>query len=363
MFKRSLFLMFLLSVSLNSFAGEVDVKKLHKAKWIEVTSENFLVITDAKEKKAQAMARELEQFRHFLALMLGYKQRVLQQKVAVILAKNKFTFAALGLPKEYAGIFVQSSQPMIFANSKGFSSSSDGHASMGRQVVLHELTHLLMNNISINLANPPWYSEGTAEYFGTYTEKRGMAILGEMKLLQERWYSMTKPGPGIEIESVNTETLFKTGDIGIKVNMNKILQSNIERFYARSLAVVHYLNADPERRKMMYQYLYLINKGHSVDDAFKAVFKMTFAEFDKDIDEYINGDFLYARTFEGIKYPEFTFSSRALEQRQALDFLVSYLASVGAPLMEDSHITTMYQEAKKLYPNFIAGNNSSKPAE
>src|SRR5687768_11943747 len=100
MYKRSLFMMFLMSISLNAFAGEVDVKKLHKGKWIEVSSENFLVITDAKEERAQAMARELEQFRHFLALLLGYKQRELEQKIVVILAKDKSTFIALGMPKE-----------------------------------------------------------------------------------------------------------------------------------------------------------------------------------------------------------------------------------------------------------------------
>src|SRR5688572_21912234 len=84
MYKRNLYSILLLSISLNAFSGEINVGKLHKAKWLEVVSGNFVVVTDAKEKQAQAMARELEQFRYFLALLLGYKQRELPQKIPVV---------------------------------------------------------------------------------------------------------------------------------------------------------------------------------------------------------------------------------------------------------------------------------------
>jgi hypothetical protein len=360
MYKKSLFLMFLLSVSLNAVSGEVDVKKLHKGKWIEVASENFLVMTDAKEERAQAMARELEQFRHFLAMLLGYKQRELPQKIVIILAKDKSTFTALGMPKDYAGIFIQAATPLIFANSKGFSSSDDGKASMGRQVVLHELTHLLINNASISLANPPWYSEGTAEYFGSYSQKKDTVFLGEMGLLQNRFYSLVKWSSlggkafeDTELENIDTESLFKAANAGIKLDMNRGEEKDVGKFYARALAAVHYLNADPERRKQMYQYLYLINKGYTVDDAFKAVFKMTFAEFDTQLNKYISGEYVYARIFNGIKYPEFKFSTRPLEPKEAMRLVISRIAMAGPPLMEEGDINTMYRDIKKLYPDIF----------
>lgn len=345
----------------DAFSGEINVGKLHKAKWTEVSSGNFVVITNAKEKQAHAMVRELEQFRHFLALLLGYKQRELPQKIPVVLAKDEKTFTNMGLPPEYAGLFVQQNdQPLIFANSKGFSSSSDGKASLGRQVVLHELVHLLMNNASIELANPPWYSEGTAEYFGSYVEKKGEVVIGDLSLLQDRFYSLLKPS-GAGFQSVDTESLFKASEVGIKVDMNRREQKDIGKFYARSLAVVHYLNADPERRKKMYQYLYLINKGYSVDEVFKSVFQMTFDELDRRLDEYISGKFVLVRTFSGIKYPEFQFSTRALAQREAMGFLVSRIAMVrGTSLIEDGNIEAMYSDVRKIYPDLFPENKDGE---
>jgi hypothetical protein len=359
--------MFLLSVSLNTFPAEINVGKLHKAKWIEVSSENFLVVTDASEEQAQAMAKELEQFRHFLALLLGYKQRALMGKVPVILAKNRTMASALGMPSNYAGFFArQDTRIVIFANSKGFHSSSDGRTSQGRQVVLHELTHLLMNNASIGLANPLWYSEGVAEYFGSYAEKKGQVILGDMTLLQHRFYSLQRPGGGYE--SMDTESLFKATEVGIPIDSNRKKEIEAENFYARSLAVVHYLNADPERRKKMYQYLLVINKGFSVDDAFKGVFQMTFAELDKQLREYISSKYVYGRVFDigkgGVEYPEFVFATRKLEQREAMNFLIPRIAMLrSSALLGAENVDAMYQEVEKLYPDFIQKKENGETSQ
>ena len=43
-------------------AGEVGVKKLHKADWIQLETDNFLVITDAGEKKPAAMTYQIDIF-------------------------------------------------------------------------------------------------------------------------------------------------------------------------------------------------------------------------------------------------------------------------------------------------------------
>ena len=41
-------------------------------------------------------------------------------------------------------------------------------------------------NETIGLASPPWYNEGVADYFGTYFQKQGKVILGDLSLLRYR---------------------------------------------------------------------------------------------------------------------------------------------------------------------------------
>jgi hypothetical protein len=55
-------------------------------------TDNFTVLTDAKELKAVEMVKELENFRHFIARLLGYKQRGIDYKIPIILASNKKHF-------------------------------------------------------------------------------------------------------------------------------------------------------------------------------------------------------------------------------------------------------------------------------
>jgi hypothetical protein len=355
MANKIVFLALLLSISLNAFCGAVDVKRLHKAKWVEVSSDNFTVITDAKEKDAYTMAVELEKFRYFMAFLLKYKQHELSIKIPVILARNKTTFSALGIPSRYAGLFVRRGREYaIFSNSDGFYSVS--RSSHGRQVVLHELTHLLMNNISIGLADPPWYAEGTAEYFGTYVEKKGKIILGDIFLLKNRFDFLLRPAGGYE--SVDTESLFKTEEFRPSSNTSWAESIETGKFYARSLAVVHYLNADPERRRNMLLYLFLINKGHSVDASFGEAFQMSFKEMDNAVNRYIFSGHVYARTFNvgsgGIEYPEFHFSTRNLGQKEAMSYIVPRVAMIGGGLLKDGDVETMYQDIEKLYPDFFA---------
>jgi hypothetical protein len=219
-----------------------------------------------------------------------------------------------------------------------------------------------MNNASIGLANPPWYSEGIAEYFGTYVEKKGEVIVGDVSLVQDRFYSMLKPG-GQGYQSMDTESLFKATEVGIDIDLNRKERREVEKFYARSFAVVHYLNADPERRKQLHQYLRALEKGYPVDASFKAVFQMSFAELDEQLDRYITGKYVYARVFStgkgGVEYPEFPFSTKPLERREAMKFLVPRIAMLaGTPLLQHESVDAMYRDIEKLYPDYFKNEHA-----
>jgi len=85
-------------------AGKVNVKRLNKANWIYFETKNFRVITNTKEEKALEIVRELENFKHFLSIILGYEQQALSEKVSVVAAKNGVSFKSFGIPDYYAGL-------------------------------------------------------------------------------------------------------------------------------------------------------------------------------------------------------------------------------------------------------------------
>lgn len=354
---------FAMAAPFNSLAGEVGIKKLNKSKWIQLETENFIVITDEKEKQAKEMAFELEHFRYFMAFLLGYEQHY-TTKVPVILAKNKSSFKALGFSENFAGMFVQNNGYVIFARADGFKSSAQGKGNWGRSVVLHELVHLLVNNSSLNLARPLWYNEGIAEYFGTYLEKDSNIILGDMTVLGDRFYDMLTPAGG-RFESIDSESLFKTKQSDLDFHAENTKQNReIGKFYARSTAVVHYLNSDQTKRQQLYYYLGLINKGFSVDETFAHVFKMSYAEFDQEIQDYMFGKYVMARTFpvgkNGIEFPSIAFNVKPIEQRRAMEILFEKIMMLPQPYITNEDRETMYKDLEKIYPDFFAPRNNEE---
>lgn len=275
------------------------------------------------------------------------------------MAKSKSTFSAWGFDKTVAGLFTTNNgEVTFFANADRFSSGKSGKVSLGRQIVLHEMVHLLMNNSELSKvwAMPPWYTEGIAEYFGTYVERKGQIYLGDMSLVGNRFYSMWRGGGGLELIDV-AELL--TDDYRDKQGSSRRSdQRFVEKFYARSFALVHYLNADPERRKKMFQYLIALKKGFTVQESFDGVFEMTYEELDHEVDSYLNGRYVSVRVFKigkgGVEFPAFETEVKKVKSRLALTHMVSKLQQIADPYLSDDDKQEMYVDLEKIYPDFFA---------
>ena len=336
-------------------AGEVNVKRLNNENWTHIETMNFNVLTNAKEKKALEIVRELEDFNYFLAFSLGYEQRALAEKVPVIVAKNKGLFNSLGIPDSYAGIFIRGVGYAVFVRCDGFMSSSEGGSNWGRTVVLHELVHLFMENSSLVLASPPWYEEGMAEYYSTYIEKKDKVIIGDMSILRNRFYSMLKVNG--RFENVDTESLFKTSKTDINVEEKSGNDVFVNKFYARALSVVHYMNADLDRLKLLYQYLYLLKKEFTVDEAFELVFKMTYSELDEEVNRYIRGDSMIGISFrigkDGVEFPDMEVKRHDITKREALEFLYTKMTMLSNTSLVNWSLDKLNADLEKLYPGLV----------
>ena len=345
-------------ISCCSFGAKVNVNKLDSQNWIKMESQHFSVLSNASVSNTEKMIVELEDFCFFLSKLLGYTQRDALSKVPVILANSKSSFTALGIPEDYAGVFNKRDGGVIFAHSGKFRSSSTGNGNWGRTVVLHELVHLLISNSDFNFALPPWYNEGIAEYFGTYVQKKDIVMLGDMSVLRARSYSLRNRS-GTDYKSVDSESLFKTmqSDLMDDGESPEKHQRYVEKFYARSLVVVHYLNTSPQRRKQMFTYLHLIKKGYSVDETFAYVFDMTFSEFDLLVDEYISGRGMMARTFPkgkgGVEFPSVESNKITISKADAMAYLYEKISLFSDRFLGEGTREKLNTDFEKLYPDFF----------
>jgi hypothetical protein len=341
-----------------AIGSEVRVNKLHKDDWERMTSENFDVLSNASEKQTVLMIEELENFNFFLSKLLGYENQSLAHKVPVVLTKNRSSFESLGISGDYAGLFSNIDGGLIFARADKFRSSSRG-ANWGRSVVLHELTHLLTRSSNLQIATPPWYREGIAEYLGTYVRKRNKVILGDLSVLNNSFYALLKRGGG-NFENVDSESLFKITQKDLNVGKKRSRKQDVflGKFYARSVTVVHYLNADPQRRRQMYRYLSLIDKGYARSQSFQHAFKLSYEEFDRRVNKYIDGKFVVARVFEvgknGLVFPEVAIQSVQMSRSQVLAFLYDKISLLSEDILSSKHREKMNEDVESLIPGFFA---------
>ncbi len=356
LFKVLIFLFFSV-LACNSSFSDVNVKKLNKYKWIEVKTDNYHVITNATEKNALKMIKDIENFHYFVADLLNTTKTTFKQRVPIILAKNSTSISSLGIPKDYSGVFVRRQQEeVIFANAQGFRSADRG-SSNGRSTVLHELVHLFLYGVELPMALPPWYNEGIAEYLGTYRERSGKILLGDMTILQHRFYTLLDPLN--KVKGIDSESLFNVDQAGLSIkNKNTSSESKfLSKFYARSVAVIHYLNSDPARRNKMYQYLFLLKKGYAVEETFSHVFKMSFSEFDDLVEDYINGRTIVARGFNigkgGIEFPAVEYEVNSLESRNAMIAIVDNISYLSDTFLGEGTRDAMYTDLEALYPGIL----------
>jgi tetratricopeptide (TPR) repeat protein len=337
-------------------AEEVDVKKLTKADWINIESANFNVLTNASEKDAVEIVQELENFKYFLSLSLGFEQKNLSEKVPVIAAKNKSSFLALGIPDSYAGLFVRGNGYSIFVRCDGFQGGSGSGANWGRSVVLHELVHLFIHNSSVNLTLPPWYEEGMAEYFGTYVESKKDVTIGRMDILRARFYNMFDIGG--KVENVDTESLFKTSKAEIDVvDTSRKHKEYLNKFYARAVAAIHYMRADADRMKQLNQYLFFLRLGRTVDEAFNIAFKETYSDLDKEIHGYFSKNLLTAYSYRkgkgGMEFPVVEYKKNSIPNKEAFEILYPNISRLPGAYLGEGNFGKFNSEVEKVYPGLV----------
>jgi len=240
-------------------------------KWTRVQSKNFTLAGNATENEIREVAENLEVFRTAFSKFFNLREGS-SVGTTVIVFRSDAVFKPYkpvyqGKPANVAGYF-QPGPDMNF-----ISLSADTPTP---RVIYHELVHRLMSDSTGSL--PPWFQEGFAECFSSFTilgkDKKvqlGQALAEHVELLNRRQF-------------MPLEKLFAVAHGSPEYNE----EDKQGLFYAESWAFVHYMMFDTaERRTQFMTFLNGLSNGKPAPQVFQEVFKTDLASFQKVFEAYI----------------------------------------------------------------------------
>lgn len=263
---RSIALAFLLAPLSGAAASKPDT-------WVELHSEHFHIVSNAKPKDIERAVRKLEEFRHLLSYALPGLRLDSPVPTSVMLFKDDRSY------KPYAPL-----------TTEGKVMKADGFMQPGRErmylavnlgamgverITFHEFIHLVNH---LNFDNMPvWLNEGLAEFY-SHTEVDGRDFtLGDW---EPGWWDLLQRSQLVPLE-VLTEVTPRSpyyNDEGKR-----------PLFYAQSWLLMHYWIAADEgkRRPQFARFLGLMRQGAPQADALRQAFDTDFVGMNKQLNEYL----------------------------------------------------------------------------
>ncbi|MEK6322684.1 MAG: tetratricopeptide repeat protein [Acidobacteriota bacterium] len=284
-----------------------------KDKWINLTTKNFNIISNADEGDSRNLALKLEQF-HYVFSKLFNLPAVRPIPTTVMVFKNDGSFKPYkplynGKPANVAGYFQSGQDENLIALHIG----ADERDPMS--VIYHEYTHLLTSSTPREW--PLWLKEGLAELYSSFKVKNnevtlGVPIANHVFLLRENKF-------------IPLQSLFSVGHDSPIYNERE--KQGI--FYAQSWALCHYLlfGDKSARQPQMVEFVKAINKGIDAGSAFAQAFKTDGPVMERELRRYVGN-----RSYDGTIYTltstegEKETSVRSIAEAEAHFYLGNLLA-------------------------------------
>ncbi len=152
-----------------------------QAKWLEATSQNFIVYSDGGEDQLRAFTDKLEKFDQVMRIMTFTKIAPSPMKLKVYLVANRGVIAQIhpGKQPNLAGFYTTS-----MFGATAFVPRTRGNSVFdldGEAVLFHEYAHHFMRQY-FPISYPTWYSEGFAEYFSSMEFRKDGANVGTIAM-------------------------------------------------------------------------------------------------------------------------------------------------------------------------------------
>jgi Tetratricopeptide repeat/Protein of unknown function (DUF1570) len=249
-----------------------------QAKWLEVTSPNFIVYSDGKEPDLRKFAERLERFNSVMRLMTGIDAEPIGLKLKVFLLSSERAVRDMypGDAKRVAGFYTTSLHgPVTYVPRL----KNDGIFSLdGEQILFHEYAHHFMRQYTRS-PYPTWYVEGFAEYFSSVEFKEREQEIHVGKAVNYRLPSLYLES-WVPLEKLMTLTYQRK---------EKITDQEMSQLYAQGWLLTHYLFNAKDRKGQIGQYVKNLNKGMPEKEAFQTAFNADHATLHKELRSYFKG--------------------------------------------------------------------------
>jgi tetratricopeptide (TPR) repeat protein len=295
-FRRIVVLVFLASLLLPARAAVAA-----EPQWQRVSSDHFIVLTDAGDKKGHEVAARFEQMRVMFGQLLMRRKISMAEPLEIIAIRSDKDYAQLaplvnGQPTNAPAFFLPG-EDRIYVVLNLFAPDS-------WRGVEHQFAHYLLN---YNYPpTQPWFDEGFAEYFASLYLGPKQAELGSDPELNAG-YQSDMVGNTSQSNSLKALTDILSNPVWLTLpdlfEMKNRMVNGQEGthhtlFYAQSWIMVHYLlnqNKLPETGN----YFDLVeNQKVPVEQAVQQAYGMPVAQLDKAVKDYFHslkplGDALY----------------------------------------------------------------------
>jgi len=246
------------------------------ARWLEASSDHFVIYGDQSEKAVTGFAERLERFHGAMAHVFRKQQTKPSPSNRVtifVVSSTGKVREVIGAKNRYiSGVYFPRAGSSIAVVPKLMGASSQYDMS-GETILYHEYAHHFMIAGLTARAYPRWFTEGFAEFFaGVEFKADGRVALGAPP-------------------SFRVAELFHAREVPIR----KLLdfdggaddsKSSYDSFYGQSWVLFHYLLMAPERAGQLSKYELLLAKGHSALEAAEGAFG-ALNRLDTDVESYL----------------------------------------------------------------------------
>lgn len=245
--------------------------------WHRYQLDQFVVYSDADEDYVQETLTEFLRLKNLITQSRKDDLADSLTPFTVYLFNSRSEFKQLVSNAHTAGFYTEIDLSPVLVMYK-----ASRRAAVGTHEVLkHEYMHYLVRALS-GQNYPRWYDEGIAEFFSTLEVKRGRLLVGAIPELRASWLQSGPWSRGglLPLEDVLDFDVTQSSD-----------DNYIARHYASSWLLTHYLNLGhlngfPNRIAQMNNYLHLVGKGKTSEQAFAEAFDVTLEEMTDEIKQY-----------------------------------------------------------------------------
>lgn len=278
---RVIFLLLLLSSTSPALAADQQ--------WLRISSDHFIVLTDAGDKKGHEVAARFEQMRAVFGQLLMRQRLRLAEPIEIIAIRSDKDYAQIapmvnGDPTQAPAFFLVG-EDRVFIVLNLFVPDS-------YRAIEHPFAHYLLN---YNYPpTQPWFDEGFAEYFSSlYLTPKAALPGGDPEL--NPGYQTDLLGNQIQGNGQKSFTEILSNPVWLTwpdlFGMKNRVVSGQEGthhtlFYAQSWILVHYLLSQNKLEEMGRYFDLVENQKVPTEQAIQQAFGMSLSQFDKAVKDH-----------------------------------------------------------------------------